>query len=154
MKLKRFLGFLVGVGCCGMVLFAILTGCDFNVMHWHAQSTADSIKIQRYDRVESRYLTTGDFAALQEMNTVYTRETRALIENVLRLGSVAEAAHREQEELKAHRQETQAVLLKHPHRIMKREALNNRSGAGSVLVKKYSLNHFERKILWEKYMQQ
>lgn len=83
--------FLIGVGCCGMVLFAVLTGCDFNVMHWHAQSTADSIKIQRYDRVESRYLTTGDFAALQEMNTVYTRETRALIENVLRLGSVAEA---------------------------------------------------------------
>ncbi|MDO4197318.1 MAG: hypothetical protein Q4D33_14355, partial [Prevotellaceae bacterium] len=49
--------FLIGVGCCGMVLFAVLTGCDFNVMHWHAQSTADSIKIQRYDRVESRYLT-------------------------------------------------------------------------------------------------
>ncbi len=44
----------------------------------------------RYDRVEARYLTTGDFSALQEMNTKYPMQTRALIEDLLRLGSVSD----------------------------------------------------------------
>lgn len=48
----------------------------------------DSIKITRYDRVEARYLTTGDFAALQEMNMGYPTHTRALIEDLLKLGTV------------------------------------------------------------------
>lgn len=46
------------------------------------------IEIQRYDRLESRYLTTGDFSALQQMNTGYPMETRTLIEDVLQLGEV------------------------------------------------------------------
>lgn len=44
------------------------------------------IEIKRYDLLESRYLTTGDFSALQQMNTEYPRETRMLLEDVLQLG--------------------------------------------------------------------
>ncbi len=49
------------------------------------------IEVQRYDRLESRYLTTGDFSALQQMNTNYPMETRTLIENVLQLGEVSDS---------------------------------------------------------------
>ena len=48
------------------------------------------VTIERFDRLESRYLTTGDFSALQQMNTDYPIETRTLIENVLKLGAVYE----------------------------------------------------------------
>lgn len=48
------------------------------------------VEVQRYDRLESRYLTTGDFSALQQMNTSYPMETRTLIEDVLSLGEVNE----------------------------------------------------------------
>ena len=37
----------------------------------------DKIEVVRYDRLQSRYLTTGDFSALQEMNTEYAIETRS-----------------------------------------------------------------------------
>ena len=50
----------------------------------------DKIEVVRYDRLQSRYLTTGDFSALQEMNTEYAIETRTLVENVLKLGAVYE----------------------------------------------------------------
>lgn len=65
--------------------------CDFTMPQLTQNGSADSIKILRYDRVESRYLTTGDFSALQEMNIDYPTETRALIEDLLKLGSVSEA---------------------------------------------------------------
>ena len=48
------------------------------------------VKVERYDRLESRYLTTGDFSALQQMNTEYPIETRTLVENVLKIGAVYE----------------------------------------------------------------
>ena len=34
----------------------------------------NKIEVVRYDRLQSRYLTTGDFSALQEMNTEYAIE--------------------------------------------------------------------------------
>ena len=46
------------------------------------------IKVERFDRLQCRYLTTGDFSALQQMNTNYPMETRTLIENMLQLGTV------------------------------------------------------------------
>ena len=48
--------------------------------------------VQRYDRLESRYLTTGDFSALQQMNTDYPIETRTLIEKILQLGTITDAS--------------------------------------------------------------
>ncbi len=46
------------------------------------------VKVERYDRLQSRYLTTGDFSALQQMSTSYPMETRTLIEDILKLGQV------------------------------------------------------------------
>lgn len=46
------------------------------------------IEVCRYDRLESQYLTTSDFSALQQMNTDYPMETRTLIEDMLKLGEV------------------------------------------------------------------
>lgn len=48
------------------------------------------VEIHRFDRLEVRYLCSGDFAALQQMNTDYANETRMLIEDVLHLGAVNE----------------------------------------------------------------
>lgn len=48
----------------------------------------DGVRVCRFDRLESRYLSTGDFSALQQMETDYPMETKTLIENVLRIGIV------------------------------------------------------------------
>ena len=62
---------------------------------WHlrpSEETSDeTIVIERFDRAERLYLSTGDFAALQQMKTVYPEQTRKLIEDVLQLGQVDEA---------------------------------------------------------------
>ncbi len=71
-----------------IVISLALSGCDFMGTTDKVYDAIDSIEIVRYDRVEARYLTTGDFAALQEMNTVYPKQTRALIEDLLNLGTV------------------------------------------------------------------
>lgn len=46
------------------------------------------LSVSRFDRVQSLYLTTGDFSALQQMNTEYPQQTRTLLEDVLHLGRV------------------------------------------------------------------
>lgn len=63
-------------------------GCE-----WRLRATEESddealVNIERYDRVEALYLTTGDYAALGQMNTAYPKQTRMLIENILQLGKV------------------------------------------------------------------
>jgi len=79
MKQARFLVFIL--------LACFLTGCGFKLKPYIGED-AKEIVIKRYDRLERRYLTTGDFAALQEMNTDYPIETRTLLEKVLQLGVV------------------------------------------------------------------
>ena len=71
--------FLIGLVVCA--------ACDFK---WGAseENSGNLVEIQRYDRIESRYLTTGDFSSLQQMSTDYPVETRMLIEDVLQLGQV------------------------------------------------------------------
>lgn len=69
------------------ILLIVLFGCIS--CEW--QFTADEnreVSVDRYDRIQSLYLTTGDFSALQQMNTVYPMQTRTLIEDVLRIGKV------------------------------------------------------------------
>ena len=65
-------------------------GCE-----WHLQSKKDSLmegeSIERYDMIEARYLSSGDVAALQQMNTQYPSQTRMLIEDLLQLGSVSDS---------------------------------------------------------------
>ena len=73
------------------ILFALILLCT--ACNWVLKSNSTEkkhIEVVRYDRLESRYLTTGDFSALQEMNTEYAIETKTLIENVLNLGAVYE----------------------------------------------------------------
>ena len=69
-------------------LLTSLTGC-----RWQLHPSADarhgvSIAIDRFDRMERLYLTTGDVAALHQMKTEFPIQTRTLIEDVLRLGAV------------------------------------------------------------------
>lgn len=68
----------------------LLASCESSLSPTLGKDAFDSITIMRYDRVEARYLTTGDFSALQEMNTTYPTQTRALIEDLLRLGTVSD----------------------------------------------------------------
>jgi len=62
--------------------------CEFKLKPNEENDVSLQMSVQRYDRLESRYLTTGDFAALQQMNTDYPMETRTLIEDMLQLGEV------------------------------------------------------------------
>lgn len=72
-----------------LFLFTILcVACEFKWNPMHSEDQSDVIKINRFDRLEYRYLTTGDFSALQEMNTDYPMEVRTLIEDVLKIGEV------------------------------------------------------------------
>ncbi len=69
-------------------MFVLLfTSCEYRLRPTDDDSI-HRIEVERYDRMESQYLTTGDFAALQQMETDYPMETRTLIENVLKIGSV------------------------------------------------------------------
>ena len=69
----------------------ICFGCQWQLKPSDADNEGHAGSIQRYDRIESLYLTTGDFSALQQMNTSYPMQTRMLIEDVLRLGKVDDA---------------------------------------------------------------
>lgn len=68
-------------------LLIVMFGCIS--CEWQFSSEEDQmIAVDRYDRIQSLYLTTGDFSALQQMNTVYPMQTRTLIEDVLKIGKV------------------------------------------------------------------
>lgn len=63
-------------------------GCEWQLK---TDESDAEIAVDRYDRIQSLYLTTGDFSALQQMNTAYPIQTRTLIEDVLRIGKVNES---------------------------------------------------------------
>lgn len=73
--------------CILLVCLLLCFGCEWRLK---PSSTSDDIKVERYDRIESQYLTTGDFSALQQMNIDYPIQTRTLIEDVIRIGRVNE----------------------------------------------------------------
>ena len=66
----------------------VAVACEFRVKPNEEDDAQVHLQVQRYDRLESRYLTTGDFSALQQMNTDYPVETRTLVEDMLQLGEV------------------------------------------------------------------
>lgn len=71
------------------ILWLVMLGCIGCEWQFKSPEEEDkTIVVDRYDRVQSLYLTTGDFSALQQMNTVYPMQTRTLIEDVLRIGKV------------------------------------------------------------------
>ena len=72
------------------ILFLIMLvciGCEWRLAGGD-EDAAKTVSVERYDRIESLYLTTGDFSALQQMNTGYPQQTRTLIEDVLCIGRV------------------------------------------------------------------
>lgn len=69
----------------------ICIGCQFKWSSNEQKPDDELIKIERYDRLEYRYLTIGDYSALQQMNTEYPVETRTLIEDVLKIGQITES---------------------------------------------------------------
>lgn len=68
----------------------MLTACQFKLNTEEDNTKSSEITIERYDQLEYRYLTTGDFSALQQMNTDYPIETRTLIEDVVKVGSATD----------------------------------------------------------------
>ena len=73
----------------GILFFMMLLcfGCQWQLKP-NEDDAAANISIARYDHIESLYLTTGDYSALQQMNTYFPMQTRTLIEDVLHIGKV------------------------------------------------------------------
>lgn len=72
-----------------LMTLTLLAGCEIKIKpNSDDGDGGQPVEVQRYDRLESRYLTTGDFSALQQMNIDYPMETRTLVEDVLQLGEV------------------------------------------------------------------
>lgn len=63
-------------------------GCQWKFQSPDETEKTGDIVVERFDRMEYLYLTSGDFAALQQMKTLYPMETGTLIEDVLKLGRV------------------------------------------------------------------
>ena len=74
---------------CWLLLVAsfLLSACELRLKPFEEESE-HRMEVFRYDRLESQYLTTGDFSALQQMSTEYPMETRTLIEDILHIGEV------------------------------------------------------------------
>ena len=73
------------------ILFLIMllcVGCEWQLKPSSSDTEDVQVNIERYDRVEALYLTTGDYSALQQMNTSYPMQTRMLIEDMLHIGKV------------------------------------------------------------------
>jgi hypothetical protein len=68
----------------------VCIGCQWKYQSPDEAEKSGEIEVERFDRMEYLYLTTGDFSALQQMKTLYPSETRILIEDVLKLGRVDE----------------------------------------------------------------
>lgn len=67
----------------------LCVACEFKLKPSEDDNDTSHIKVERYDRLQSRYLITGDFSALQQMNTEYPLETRTLVEKMLQIGEVS-----------------------------------------------------------------
>lgn len=84
-RIKAILPFL-------LLLFVLaVSSCDFMSQLASNQGNTD-IKVNRMDRIEYQYITTGEFSALQQMSTAYPTETRTLIEDILKIGKMDEEA--------------------------------------------------------------
>lgn len=73
-----------------LAVLLVFSSCEFRLKSNDDDDDASLMKVERYDRLESRYVITGDFSALQQMNTEYPIETRTLVEKMLRIGEVSD----------------------------------------------------------------
>lgn len=68
----------------------VCVGCQWNLSNTNDEKDNGRITIERFDRLERHFLTSGDIASLQQMKTDYPMQTQTLIEHVLRLGHMDE----------------------------------------------------------------
>ena len=73
-----------------LLLVAAFLGCQWKLKSSAQKQQQEQMLIERFDRLEIQYLTTGDYGALQHLNTEYSAQTMTLVENVLRLGRLDE----------------------------------------------------------------
>ncbi len=73
-----------------LMLLFLCASCEWKLKPNGDTEDPGSMRVERYDRLESRYLVTGDFSALQQMNIDYPMETRTLVEKMLQIGEVSE----------------------------------------------------------------
>ena len=66
----------------------VCIACEWRLKSNEEISNDTQVTIERYDRIEGLYLTSGDYSALLQMNKTYPMQTRTLIEDVLQLGQV------------------------------------------------------------------
>lgn len=74
---------------CFVLLF--VAACGVGVWSWcmlRQDVVLEDIHIDRFDRVLDEYVSLGSGTALHRMNTEYPRQTKLLIEDVLKLGEV------------------------------------------------------------------
>lgn len=76
------------IGVIILLITLCFVSCEPKIKPFEYDEQKGNITIARYDRLQSRYLTTGDYSALQEMNTEYPVETRTLIEKILQIGDI------------------------------------------------------------------
>ena len=74
-----------------LLMSVALAGCSFGDGTPISSLGDSSLPIRRYDLLQMRYLTTGDYSALQKMRTTYLVETSALVENLLKIGALGES---------------------------------------------------------------
>lgn len=72
------------------LLMLLCVGCEWQLKPNSTDTVDAAVQVERYDRIETLYLSTGDPSALQQMNTSYPMQTRMLIEDILRIGKVNE----------------------------------------------------------------
>ena len=78
-----------------LLMSVALVGCSFGDGTPISSLGDSSMPIRRYDLLQIRYLTTGDYSALQKMRTTYIVETRALVESLLKIGALGESGMNE-----------------------------------------------------------
>lgn len=74
-----------------LIASLVLAGCSYGDGTPISSLGDSSMPIRRYDLIEIRYLTTGDYSALQKMRTTHVVETRALVEDLLKIGDLGES---------------------------------------------------------------
>ena len=78
-----------------LLISVAMVGCSYGDGTPISSLGDSSMPIRRYDLLQVRYLTTGDYSALQKMRTTYIVETRALVESLLKIGVLGESGMNE-----------------------------------------------------------
>ena len=71
-----------------LLVVQVCISCEMKFKPAGEEEVFSHFEVVRYDRLENRFLTTGDYSAIQQMCTDYPMETRMLLEDMLKIGEV------------------------------------------------------------------